>query len=125
LTELAAAETLVRELADELTGVHPGECLYCYVARMLDDFGCDNQLRWAMRFRDLTAPRATALESRLCDVGGYCDCEIFLNVVVWASPAGGCAEYVRDKELTMCAGVRRGSTQGCVRWTRNSHWLPF
>jgi hypothetical protein len=69
LTELAAAETLVRELADELTGVSPGECVYCYVARMLDEFGCNERLRWAVRFRDLTAPRATALESRLGDMG--------------------------------------------------------
>jgi hypothetical protein len=81
MTASADAETFVRELADELTSVRPGECVFCYVVRMLDAFGCDNTLRWAARFRDLAAPRATALESRLWAMGGFCDCEIFLNGV--------------------------------------------
>ncbi|WP_372465367.1 DUF2695 domain-containing protein [Spelaeicoccus albus] len=31
--------------------------------RMLDEFGCDNTLRFALRFRDQVAPRAPALGS--------------------------------------------------------------
>jgi len=36
-------------------------------------------LRPLLTNRDVTAPRATALEQRLGDLGGFCDCEIFLN----------------------------------------------
>ncbi|MDX6357453.1 MAG: hypothetical protein QOH37_507 [Nocardioidaceae bacterium] len=46
------------------------ECLYCYVARMLDEHGRDCTLRWAGHYRDLRAPRATTLERRLGSMGG-------------------------------------------------------
>jgi Protein of unknown function (DUF2695) len=125
MTAFAEAETIVRGFAQELTSVRRGECVYCYASRMLDAFGCNERLRWAVRFRDLTAPRATGLEERLATMGGFCDCEIFLNGVVWAPiPTGGCEDYSRDEEFPPCSGVRRGSTQGCVRWIRRSHWLP-
>src|SRR5688500_18601353 len=70
---------LMRRMATRLTQPRPGECLVCYVARMLDEFGCDNTLRFARAYRDQVAPRATGLERRLGDMGGFCDCEIFLN----------------------------------------------
>lgn len=38
------AELILTTTADELTGVRGDECLYCYVARMLDEHGCDNTL---------------------------------------------------------------------------------
>src|SRR3954464_4789015 len=76
----AEAEGFVRGLANELTRPHDHECLCCYVARMLDQFPCDGSHRHALRFRDLTAPRATALLDRLSQVGGCCcGCELFLN----------------------------------------------
>jgi hypothetical protein len=119
LTAFADAETFVRDLADELTSVRPGECVFCYVIRMLDAFGCDNTLRWAARFRDLTAPRATALESRLSAMGGFCDCEIFLNGVTVASARTAAAEDDPARwEVPRCATVRRGSTRGCANWVR-------
>ena len=71
------AERTLRVLSAELTEVRPAECLLCYVHRMLD-LGCSG-LRWAQRYRDERAPRATALEQRLGQMGGFCDCEIFLN----------------------------------------------
>jgi hypothetical protein len=74
-----AAESWLRERALGLTEPHAAECLFCFVARMLDEHGCDTTLRWATRYRDLRAPRATALENRLYRMGGFCDCEIFLN----------------------------------------------
>ena len=55
-----AAEELVGAVAASLTA--PGcdeECLLCFVARMLDDFGCDTTLRFVKHYRDLRAPRAT------------------------------------------------------------------
>ena len=113
-TALREAEAIVLDLNRRLTGVRDDECLYCYVARMLEEHGCDNTLRWAARYRDLRAPRATALESRLGQMGGFCDCEIFLNGVM---PAGG-EDEDEPRPLPACEGVRAGSTQGCQIWGR-------
>jgi hypothetical protein len=74
-----AMEIELRTLSVALTAPLPVECLLCYVRRMLDGFGCNATVRWARRWRDLRAPRATALEHRLARDGGFCDCEIFLN----------------------------------------------
>ena len=114
------AEQIVRALAHELTDPRVGECLLCYVARMLTAFECDTTLRFARHFRDLTAPRATALERRLGDLGGFCDCEIFLNAMTIAPHlrAYGPKGDPLAEEIPECAGVRRGSTRGCANWTR-------
>ena len=74
---ISETEDELRRAAADLTAVRPAECLLCYVHRMLE-LGCTG-LRWAQRYRDLRAPRATALERRLGQRGGFCDCEIFLN----------------------------------------------
>lgn len=114
-------ELLLQSMADQLTGPRAGECVACYVARMLDEFGCDDTLRFALRFRDLCAPRATALPRRLGQMGGYCDCEIFLNGLALSD------EPLRNDEdgnLTgpdsppTCRRVRKGSTQPCTNWMR-------
>jgi len=69
----------VRRAAAGILAVRPGECLCCYVGRLLNEYCCDCTLRFARQYRDAVAPRATALERRLGYVGGYCDCVIFLN----------------------------------------------
>ena len=74
---ITSTEDQLRELAVSLTDVRDGECLLCYVYRMLE-LGCSG-LRWAGRYRDIRAPRATGLERRLGTMGGFCDCEIFMN----------------------------------------------
>jgi hypothetical protein len=114
------AEQLVRAFAQELTGPRVGECLVCYVARMIDAFGCDTTLRFARSFRDQRAPRATALERRLGNMGGFCDCEIFLNAMVLAPHLRRFDSQGEELpvELPQCARVRRGSTQGCTNWVR-------
>ena len=124
-----AENTMVEELEAELRSMAeaatlPGgsECVACYVARMVDEFGCDTTLRWAQRFRDVRSPTATGLERRLGSMGGYCDCEIFLNGLEMARHV-----LVRDlhsdeleapAELPDCAGVRRTSTRWCANWAR-------
>jgi len=70
-------ERELRHLSIQITQPKPRECLHCYVYRMLE-FGCTG-LRWAKRYRDLRAPRATALDRRLMSKGAVCDCEIFMN----------------------------------------------
>ncbi len=115
-------------LAFELTTPRPAECVFCYVDRMLEEFGCDNTLRWAAQWRGMRAPRATALEARLAQRGGYCDCEIFLNG--WA-PSTGAVVYDEESDewrwrapRPSCSGVRRGSSQPCALWMplRRPRW---
>lgn len=108
---LTGAETYIGEIYTELTEPRDRECLACYVGRMLTEFGCAGSLRWSMHWRNRCAPRATALARRLADRGGYCDCEVLLNVY---------PEGLRDEDdpLLPCAGVsRRGSTRPCRRAT--------
>ena len=119
------AEALLRAASRELTEPRAAECLLCFVVRMLDDFGCDNTLRWAERYRDLRAPRATALAQRLGDVGGFCDCEIFLNGYQMAAHLCDRDEWgdlVAPDPRPGCAGARRGSTKPCAAWERRRRW---
>jgi hypothetical protein len=123
------AERELRILSSALTEPRTGECLLCYVHRMLEH-GCTG-LRWAVHYRDLRAPRVTGLERRLGNVGGYCDCEIFLNGYepardLW-TPAreyddeDGGTVYVDSEppeQLPECRGARAGSTKGCSLWAR-------
>ena len=118
------AEALVRAASRKLTEPRAGECLLCFVSRMIDDFGCDTSLRWAARFRDLSAPRATALEQRLCNVGGFCDCEIFINgyrVAAHLCEVDEWGDLVAHGRPT-CVGVRSGSTKPCGAWERQRRW---
>ena len=128
------AERFIRARAEELTRPHDNECLCCYLARMLDQFPCNGSHRHALRFRDLTAPRATAIVERLSRVGGCCcDCEVFLNGYQPRSWSPNPATYddLSDEEiepeedegwtvdsLPPCAGVRRGSVRPCANWVR-------
>jgi hypothetical protein len=112
-------ERELRHLSVEITQPKQGECLHCYVYRMLE-FGCTG-LRWATRYRDLKAPRASALSGRLMSRGAGCDCEIFLNgwslrhtYQVWDPEA---EEYDYPEALPACQGVRAGSIQPCGLWT--------
>jgi hypothetical protein len=74
---VSETEQDLRVLSTALTEARADECLLCYVYRMLA-FGCTGH-RWTRHYRDLRAPRATALERRLREKGGFCDCEIFVN----------------------------------------------
>jgi len=103
-----AAETVVDTFNEALTAPRDRECLTCYVHRMLVEFGCNSQLRWAMRWRDRNAPRAAALGRRLMDRDAFCDCEVLFHVFPWTVPANS-----RDP-FPPCLGVtRRGSTNPC------------
>src|SRR5665647_3935533 len=94
-------------LSESLTSPRGSECLFCYTYRMLNSLGCNGKLRWAARWRDLRAPRAAALERRLGDRGGYCDCEIFMNG--WtASSTITTYDFETDEEVgqTRCQPVQ-------------------
>jgi hypothetical protein len=125
------AEGIVRQLITQLSRVREGECLCCYVVRQLDVNPCDNTHRHSLRFRDATAPRATALRDRLSRVGACCcDCELFMNAYQ-PHPRLWTPEHEVEKDgitfevdaqwpdpLPPCAGVRRGSVQPCSIWVR-------
>ncbi len=115
------AVRLMRSMGRRLTQPRSGECLACYVLRMLDDFGCDTTLRFARNYRDQMARRATSLERRLGNMGGFCDCEIFLNGIQLAPRLrtyNADGEEVVGEHRPACVEVRRGSTQPCDLWVR-------
>ena len=70
------AEAYVADLQSALITSLDRECLVCYLLRMVGEFGCDGTHRWTLRWRELSAPRATALLRRLANRGGCCcDCD--------------------------------------------------
>lgn len=133
-TPLTEAEEILRDLSTQLTQPTESECLLCYVFRMLDH-GCQG-LRWAQRYRDLRAPRATALEQRLRQHGARCDCGIivhgyelrFEHLVVELVITERGIVSVGDPEypdpMPACRGARAGSTKPCALWQRQprSRW---
>lgn len=99
------AEQFVRSMAAALTEPQHAECLPCYLDRLLRTAPCAGTLRLAQRFRDAVAPRAIALERRMHDRGGCCDCEILWNVYT-----------SKSDDVLPCSGVPRGSTAPCELW---------
>ncbi|MGB0099502.1 MAG: DUF2695 domain-containing protein [Nocardioides sp.] len=98
------------------------ECLVCFVARMVEEFGCDSSLLWATRFRDLRSPTATALEKRYRAMAVRCDClvpqkshQLVRELLVRDLHT---EELERPAQLPPCAGVRRTSTRPCANWER-------
>ena len=58
------AETFVRDLAAAIVAPREGECLACYLDRVLRDAPCDGSLRLSRTYRDARAPRVVALDDR-------------------------------------------------------------
>jgi Protein of unknown function (DUF2695) len=104
-------EAEVAWLSRHLTEPAEFECLRCFLLRMANEFGCDGTHRWAVRWRDARAPRARALLRRLERFGGFCDCEVLLNVF---------PGYPDSARPLPCAGQRQaGSAVPC-----DLHALP-
>jgi hypothetical protein len=100
-----AVEAELVALSSVLTEPGDRECLRCFLLRMINEFGCDGTHRWAIRWRDLRAPRARGLLRRLADLGGCCDCEVLLNVF---------PDYPDTGRLLPCAGQPQpGSAVPC------------
>lgn len=130
LAVVGVAEEVLAQAADALVDPVVGECVLCHVHRMLSEFGRDTSLRFALHYRDVRAPHATALAGRLGSGGGYCDCEVFLNAFD-LRPEYGTPEVLHDKgdyveiedptwpaPLPACRSVGVGSTQPCALWWR-------
>jgi hypothetical protein len=131
-TIVTEAEQILQGAAETVTSPYPGECLLCFVARQITEFGCSNTHRFTLHYRDRQAPRASSLISRLSAMGACCcDCEIFLNAYELRPAAVGAyamgtnvtnasTQALVSEEATppLCRGVRRGSTQPCSNWGR-------
>lgn len=134
---------MVRGMASMLMTPDHGECLYCYVDRMLSEYRCDHTLRFAEHYGAVCAPRATALRRRLINAGGFCDCEIFMNAVCHVSelippglgddgvvvalfgerpPPAALAPRSSPDMGRVCRAVRAGSTQPCGLWRPRWRW---
>lgn len=98
------------------------ECLVCFVDRMVAEFGCDSSLLWAVRFRDLRSPTATALEKRFLAKAVRCDCLVlqkaYQPVREVMTRDVHTDELERPKRMPPCAGVRRTNTRPCAHWER-------
>ena len=120
------AESYLADVARRITGAREDECLFCYVARMLEEHGCGTSLRFVRSYRDQRAPRATAVERRMGEMGGFCDCEIFLNGMTMARSLltydEEAEEWLQPEERPGCRGVRLGSTKSCGVWERRRGW---
>jgi hypothetical protein len=117
----------LRALATALTEPAAGECVLCYLDRMLVASGCDGTLRWARHWRDRRLPRATGLERRLEGRGGFCDCEVFLNGWTYRDDLlvpdeDGVPDW--PEEHPACDGVGPRSSQPCRHWVprRRGQW---
>jgi hypothetical protein len=98
-------ETELADLAGRLTAPGRAECLRCFLLRMSTEFGCDGTFRWTIRWRDVCAAQPAKLLDHLARRGGFCDCEVLMNVY---------PDYLRVDAALPCAGVRKpGSFRPC------------
>lgn len=124
------ASSAMTELSTWQVRPCPRECLICYLMRLVAEHGCSG-LRWSTHYRDMRAPRARALELRLAERGGYCDCEVLMNAVrpchaeVGLDGLFGAAPPATAPLVPECLGVRRGSTQPCALWRWRRRGEPF
>lgn len=100
-----AVEAELAHLAERLTAPGERECLRCFLIRMITEFGCDGTYRWTIRWREIRAARAQGLLRRVEQRGGFCDCEVLMNVF---------PDYPQADQPLPCAGVARpGSLRPC------------
>lgn len=97
-----------------------GECVACFVSRMVRRCACTGTLVWAEHWKRVRSPGASALIGRLEREGGICDCA--LVSVLWApSPDRwqwtGSGELAAPDAVPACAGVRPRATRPCGLWS--------
>ena len=113
-------EAELRELSHLMMAPRPGECLPCYLLRMVGD-GCRGHTV-TDHWRRMAAPNAVRLRRMLSDLGACCcECQVFAwvydlrpafkELFVEAARRG-------DLEPPRCRGVRPGSVQPRVYWER-------
>ena len=73
------AERFLASLAQTAGGPEPQECLRCFVLRMVSRHGCDGGFRYVRSWQQATSAPPSMFAALERD-GGYCDCEVVLNV---------------------------------------------
>lgn len=108
-----------RRRLDAAHGTQPvrGECLACYVYRMIRGGPCPNGLTWTAHWRDRQSAGATALLRRLSDNGALCDCAVIDGFWV-PSPSWDLCPPL-EVAGPVCLGVRPRSTKACDLWDLN------
>ena len=110
--DVQVIEQELQEVADELIAPGRRECLFCYLERVLREFGCVGHRftrRWAQGRRRGTPDGLVRWAERR---GGLCcDCEVLINSLRGRSAAqrGGvlCAaalQHLDDASLFACSG---------------------
>ncbi|MFL6238596.1 MAG: DUF2695 domain-containing protein [Actinomycetes bacterium] len=61
--------------------VRRGECLYCYLSRVTETYGCDDTLKLTQRWIDAQPRSARWVVKWAEGQGGGCDCEVLFNVL--------------------------------------------
>ncbi len=77
------AERVVRKRLVEVAGPRGAECLPCYLQRVVSTYGCHGTLQWTHRWQGHQRTRRVrtgGLTQGLRDRGGFCDCEVLMNV---------------------------------------------
>ena len=86
----------------------PGECLYCHLVRALETADCDHSKKLTERWIDVQARSARWVLRWAETQGGYCDCEIVMNVFDDGKRS------VRHRKVR-CAGSYERSTRDLTR----------
>lgn len=96
-------EKYAAELAQRWTGAHPGECLYCYLNRVMAEFGCHGSHEWTRRWCEAQVdPTGWVLPWVQRNGGLCCDCEVLPNVFA------GERRSKRHRQLRCAASYSRG-----------------
>lgn len=74
--DVSQIEAELTELADRLTAPLPGECLHCYLVRVVQDLGCTGP-RFTERWATAGAGREEQVR-RWAQAYADCDCEVLL-----------------------------------------------
>jgi hypothetical protein len=79
--DVVSAERHIRDLAERTTAVNDGECLYCYLTRMVQAFGCaGGGRRWTEHWiASQRRGHKWVLAWARSNGGICCDCEVMLN----------------------------------------------
>lgn len=80
LDSLLDVDTQFATLTKDVGRVDDDECLYCYLLRMLRDFGCSGTLNWTLRWCEFQLRPTGWVPGWVRRNRGYCDCEVVLNV---------------------------------------------
>lgn len=114
---------LTRAPLDPAQGSSPraGECLACFLRRMLSDLDCVGTFAWSEHYGASRALRSGVLVDRLRERGALCDCAL-IDLVWSLTPAARVTDPL-SRQLVIpdpppeCAGVSPSSLLPCTLWS--------